>query len=438
MKKMILFLLLSMLLAGCALAEEVYVYADLLEGTDQYASTALMPAESIADCTDPSKLYVLPGGQIYHNASPSPEIVIETTEGGYYNKTGEWVDMENATGQRTNLIPVVEGDSFMVTSMGKFNASVIWYDENERIIQSAAHGIDSFTPETVNVKAPDGAAYVRFFSYGYSETFLNVIYLTMEHNWENTGLTFIAEDYKDRVATLEQQVADLTALVQSSNVLYGKKYVACGDSFTFGAFTEKTEENWDEVLQTYKTYPWWIAQRNGMELVNMSHGGSTFTHYSNDIRAFADSDYLSIPTDADYITLMFGLNELPIAEDPDLIGNRWSSRPITLWGAYNTVFTHIFTNLPYAKVGVIISDAWMTKEYADLVVEICEYWGVPYLNLKDDVSIPAGINGRFGDTSFPAKELRDAAFQMDSEDRHPNVKAHEYRSTYIEDFLRSL
>ena len=438
MKKTAAMILLALLLCSAALADEVYVYKALTEGSEAYSDTALLPAEGIADCTDPSKLYVLPGGQIYHNASPSPEITIETNDGGYYNKTGDWVPMENATGQRTNLIPVVEGDAFMVTSMGKFNASVIWYDENERILQSAAYGIDSFTPETVNVVAPDGAAYVRFFSYGYSETFLSVVFLTMEYDWENTGLTFVAEDYQDKVTMLEKQVADLTAILERSNVLYGKKYVACGDSFTAGPFDEKTADTWDEDTQSYKTYPWWIAQRNGMTLVNMAHSGMRLTNLDDTMRAFSVSDYLDIPADADYITLMFGLNETNIGNKGLLIGNPWDETNATLWGAYNIVFEHILTNCPYAKVGVIIADAWMTEEYANAVKEICAYWGIPCLDLKGDDSIPMGISGRYEKVAVKAKDLRDAAFQKSEEDQHPNPKAHEYRSTIIEDFLRSL
>lgn len=63
----------------------------------------------------------------------------------------------------------------------------------------------------------------------------------------------------------------------SGNVLYGKKYVACGDSFTAGDATGYTDaagntgtnsDFYDQKLKAWKTYPWWIAKRNDMTLVN--------------------------------------------------------------------------------------------------------------------------------------------------------------------------
>jgi hypothetical protein len=93
--------------------------------------------------------------------------------------------------------------------------------------------------------------------------------------------------------------------------------------------------------------------------------------------------------------------------------------------------------MPYAKIGVIIADAWMPESYANTVKEICAYWGIPCLDLKGP-GTPMLIGGKHTEVSSKAKSLRNAAFQVSSEDSHPNVKAHQYRSTIIENFLRSL
>ena len=61
------------------------------------------------------------------------------------------------------------------------------------------------------------------------------------------------------------------------NVLEGKKWVACGDSFTHGDFKGGEFENWpddykssdryyDKEWKTWNTYPWWIARRNAMTI----------------------------------------------------------------------------------------------------------------------------------------------------------------------------
>lgn len=109
----------------------------------------------------------------------------------------------------------------------------------------------------------------------------------------------------------------------------------------------------------------------------------------------------------------------------------------TLHGAYNVVFGYFLEHMPYAKIGVIIPDAWMTNKYASTVKEICNYWGIPYLDMKFDNSVPMGIGGRT-EVSSAATKYRNAAFQVTSTNNHPNIQAHAYRSTYIENWLRSL
>lgn len=75
-----------------------------------------------------------------------------------------------------------------------------------------------------------------------------------------------------------------------------------------------------------------------------------------------------------------------------------------------------------------------------LLVEIAEYWGIPYLDLKESTSVPMGLSGRLpsGSVNPEAVTLRTNAFRVSSSDGRPNEKAHAYRSTYIENFLRSL
>lgn len=174
-----------------------------------------------------------------------------------------------------------------------------------------------------------------------------------------------------------------------------------------------------------------------MTLVNEAISGSDFTNIEGANNPFSVERYLAVPNDVDYITLMFGLNEYNLTAEQ--IGSRQDTGNTTLWGAYNTVFERFLTDMPYAKIGVIIPDAWMTETYADAIKDICRYWGVPWLDLKGDPSVPMGIGGRNGiDVSPRAVELRNKAFRLSDADAHPNAKAHEYRSTIIEHFLRTL
>ena len=210
----------------------------------------------------------------------------------------------------------------------------------------------------------------------------------------------------------------------SDGVLYGKKYVACGDSFTEGD----------------NAYPHLIAERNNMTLVNMAVGGSKMTNVEGSSQTpFSAGLYKSVPADANYITISFGLNEITNFNDmgDTLVGSKTDADTATIWGAYNTVFEHLITQNPYAKIGVIIQDAWMTEAYANVLKEICSYWGIPYLDLKSD-NVSMGIGGKYIDTSSKARTLKNAAFQVASDNAHPNAEAHKYRSTIIENWMRSL
>lgn len=208
--------------------------------------------------------------------------------------------------------------------------------------------------------------------------------------------------------------------------MYGKKYVVCGDSFSAEIDTNGG-----------RPYGKVIAERNSMSYVNLAIAGTTMsTDVDHD--SFATTQYKKVPADADYITLCYGLNEESAI--PDHIGDKSSTDISTIWGAWNFSLKHLITNMPFAKIGIIIADAWTSQQMHDLLVEIAEYWGIPYLDLKESTSVPMGLNGRLPSDSVnsEAVTLRTNAFRVSDSDGHPNEKAHAYRSTYIENFLRSL
>lgn len=111
-----------------------------------------------------------------------------------------------------------------------------------------------------------------------------------------------------------------------------------------------------------------------------------------------------------------------------------------VWGAYNIVFEYFMKNIPYAKLGVILADAWMTTAYRTAIKEICAYWGVPVLDLNDEqypLLLTMHDAGRTN-VSPTAKQLRNDAFKLALYNDHPGLRAHEYRSTIIENWMRGL
>lgn len=238
----------------------------------------------------------------------------------------------------------------------------------------------------------------------------------------------------------------------TGNVLYGKKYAACGDSFTEAIFQNIQDESgltgkdspelWDAQWKCWKSYAYHIAKRNNMIFYQNGVSGSTM--HVQDNNSFAKNRYNNtdkIPLDTDYLTIMFGLNESAIADSPETLGDENSSDDTTWWGAWNKVLKYYITNMPNCKIGIIIADSWFSEKLRDATIKIAEYYGIPYLDLKGDPKVPMMIGGRYpslGKVSSEAIEQRNKAFQISNENSHPNPKAHIYRSTIIENFLRSL
>lgn len=229
------------------------------------------------------------------------------------------------------------------------------------------------------------------------------------------------------------------------NLFKDKLWVACGDSFTEGGYTS-ADLNDDNVFRfgTYngkqKTYPYFIGIRTGLKVINEAVSGSCMTYIPDNHESwrngcFALDRYKNIPQNADYITLYFGINDdnynapLGSIDDTDIT---------TFYGAWNTCLEYLITNHPYSKIGVIITNG-SSPQYTDAERNVCKKWGIPYLDMEQDLSVPLmhRVTERDG-LCEQAKTLRLNAFKISQYNTHPNIKAHEYESTFIENFLRSL
>ena len=246
-------------------------------------------------------------------------------------------------------------------------------------------------------------------------------------------------------------MTDLDALLKS-NILWGKTLVTCGDSFTEGDFTGFCDSDgrlgkdspliYDGEMGVYKTYPWWIAKRNNMRLKNFAKCGGTMAltkeHLASpdtvpptDRSPFSYETYKNLG-DADYILIMYGLNDMY----QSALGEIDDETNETFFGAYNTVYRYLITNYPMAKIGAIVSNAYLSDAYADAIRAVSRKWGIPYLDLMKDEALPATLYKK--GMCKEAEEIRNARFFVTPENRHPNHLAHEFISTVVEAFLRSL
>lgn len=254
-------------------------------------------ASSTEECVDTSKVYILPDGYIYAWMKDVQQIEIETTRGGYYNNNGGWVEQSGAYGQRTNLIPVSEGEQFELTSMAIYQASVIWFNSAEQKISHETYGKSGNKPETVVVTAPSGAKYARFYSYSYSasELHLEVIPLNVRYSWKNTGVAFVQTDVSGQLVDLQAAVNVLSNNTKSA--LKGKKIVYDGDSIS------------ESRANNGGGFPTLIAVETESQFVNQSVGGAYLRSTSVSGKHSVVDNLENLPNDADIYCFEGGIND---------------------------------------------------------------------------------------------------------------------------------
>lgn len=250
------------------------------------------------------------------------------------------------------------------------------------------------------------------------------------------------------IALLETELNSTKTSLESlkaSNILWGKKWVACGDSFTEGDFSNAPDANWKDADGNKKVYPYFIGKRNNMTIVNEAKCGSIMSLDKSYVESpdtvsiatrnpFSLNRYKQIPEDADYITMWFGIND----SGHTILGTIDDTSNDTFYGAWNVVLPYLIEHHPYAKIGIIITDRGNEK-YRQATREVAIKWGIPYLDMMGDDRVPVMM---YRETSLglckEAGDLRYNTFRVASNNGHPSWQAHEYQSTFIEHFLRSL
>ena len=234
-----------------------------------------------------------------------------------------------------------------------------------------------------------------------------------------------------------------------NDVLFGKKWVACGDSFTHGDFTGIDDPAAYTIGEgryagEYRVYPFIIGGRCGMEVINEAVNGSTITNLHNDdSKNFAFSRYKSDIFDgADYITLAFGINDCTSHQNAP-IGTLDDADASTFCGAWNVVLRYLIGKYPLAKIGILLTNGFNSlpedEQYPVMIRQIAHKYGLPYLDMDAGEQVPLMNRSNRTDVDPEIKEIRNRTFAVTyGKNSHPNVAAHEYESAFIENWLRSL
>lgn len=226
---------------------------------------------------------------------------------------------------------------------------------------------------------------------------------------------------------------------EDGNILRGKKWCACGDSFTHGDFTGlKEEEKYieDGIYQgKMKVYPYLIGSRNAMEIYMNAYNGASLAECGRTYdETFIRGHYRDIPKDSDYITLNFGINDW---HQNVPLGTMDSKDPTEFSGAWNILLKYLLEEYPYAHIGILIPNGTV-HAYTDVVRAMAEKWGIPYLDLEEGKNVPLMHRAERTGVCQEAKDLRMRSFIVGGDNHHPSPKAHAYESTFIENFLRTL
>ena len=241
------------------------------------------------------------------------------------------------------------------------------------------------------------------------------------------------------MSELLAQVRSIANEAKAGNILYGKSYVALGDSFTAAIGNETIQ---DGPFSGYsKVYPYIIGNRNYMTVLNQGSSGGALNRY------LVNQKYNQIPENADYLTIWYGINDqghgIAIGNVDDM-----PSSPITAetdtstCGAFNWFFKWLFTNRPRVKVGVIVTD-YCQQDRREAIIAVCQRWGVAYLDLYDPKVPMIKTRGNTNGNANPAVcsdalSLRASWMNLNGNDYHPSNACHEWQSTIIEQFMRSL
>lgn len=200
----------------------------------------------------------------------------------------------------------------------------------------------------------------------------------------------------------------------------GKKWVVIGDSLT--------EAN----NKTTKNYHDYVAEKTGITVVNLGHGGTGYKREYDGEGPFSDV-VSSIPTDADVVTIFGSGNDAIYT-----IGDPSDTGTTTLCGCINTTIAAIFDRITTCQLGIVTPCPWESynpaddtnwmAQYSAAIVEICKRWGIPCLDLYHCSNL------RPWESAF-----RTAAYSKDGGNGvHPDETGHALLAPKFESFVESL
>lgn len=375
--------------------------------------------------------------------------------------TGKYIARDGSMSDSSNLnvsdyIPIELNVNYVFPVYANYfgEAQVIYvpyFDTNGNYISFATGTYDG-TTQLVTVKFTNvNARYTRINFATIGSYLIN----TLNHNPE--VMMFTQSPYPSEYIPYGDQsyfasnVYLSEANMADGNPLFRKTAVFVGDSICNGGSAGDGLNGWAGR----------IGRKNQMLWKNFGISGATFTSGLSGSagvisdQPIADPMYSGTP---DYIIIEGGTN------DADLIGSALDTPPAkfgsftlgdytsdfdntTYCGAIEKLFKNACNNAKQAKVGVIIAQKMgqlsantsdytaehnNRRKYFETLIQLCEKWGIPYLNLWDG-SI---LNPMLPNQYTYQQESSDGKYYTDGQ--HLTTEGYDYVSPIIENWMRTL
>lgn len=238
---------------------------------------------------------------------------------------------------------------------------------------------------------------------------------------------------------------------RSTNLLAGINWCAIGDSFTWGdAANDKfTDSNGTERCLTATT---WLANEIGANLTQVGLGGAHFMPkvVAGEIDT-AVSNYIMNPnwwygiknlsSNAQLITIQVGLNDNAAENYP--IGSYGDETLLTSYGTFKILMDKIQDICPFARIGLIVSDAFLKQEYAEFLYDLSKRYNLPILDLS--MSTVGTIYGTSANDSYnynfassDVKASNNEKYRISSTNAHPNTESHKLRAEKMRLFINKI
>ena len=382
-------------------------------------------------------------------------------------ETNDYVNTDTVhyKASRTDLIELKPGMKFRVTTQ-VHSAVAVWsaYGADLKCQRYGDKGTSTTALEIVDqtfeseqfLSANPAPKYVVFsqFVNDPNRDFIKVMSLTPIGTTKEMAVgTFNATaENTEKILKLERDAENFANKRQ--DVLYGKTYVAFGDSYTTLNYPDYVDDlgrrgeqsdGYSQTYAQYRTYPVLIAERHGMILHNDARSGRMFNWNGSNTNSFiynlSSSSVMGHVRTADYITLMFGNNESILSA-----GVSSDTDPSTVWGSFNSAMSTILSVNPGVKIGFIttpglldVQDSAGRAALKDEYVKMSRRWGIPYLDWTDPL-VPMASYGRIDGDEVDeyAKTQRRAAYYDSQSIYHPTIPGHRHFSTVIENFIKTL